>query len=146
MWLVGVVAAAACFVALASASAHTDGYRASVNGLPKVQGAGHTYQLRIDVRNVGRTVRPFCVDFTDDNGSWLIEMPALSSWDSDAFCLGTLRAGAHKVLRAYVTAAKAGSHKMSVTLGVAKVYRNLHRIVIDDNRALYWEQEFVIIG
>jgi hypothetical protein len=140
------VAAATCCVFVASANARTEGYRASVSGLPQVQGAGRTYLMRIDVRNVGRTVRPFCVDFTDDNGSWLIKMPALSSWDSDAFCLGTLRAGAHKVVRAYVTAAKTGSHTMSVTLGVAKVYRSLHRIMIDDKRALYWEQEFAIVG
>jgi hypothetical protein len=111
------VGAAGCFIGASSAIARTDGYKAFVIGPPKVQGAGHTYLMRIDVRNVGRTVRPFCVDFTDDNGSWLIEMPALSSWNSDAFCLGTLKAGAHTVLRAYVTAAKAGSHKMSVTLG-----------------------------
>jgi hypothetical protein len=35
---------------------------------------------------------------------------------------------------------------MSVTLGKTKIYRAIHRFVIDDDDALYWERQFVIVG
>jgi hypothetical protein len=146
MRVVLAVAAIVSLTCASSATARTEGYKAYVSGAPRVQVAGRTYVMRIDVRNTGATVRPFCIDFGDDKNSWVIEMPGLSSWDSDGFCLGTFKARAHKVLRARVIAAKTGAHKMSVTLGKAKIYRSIHRFVIDDKNALYWEQQFVIVG
>jgi hypothetical protein len=35
---------------------------------------------------------------------------------------------------------------MSITLGVAKIYRTLHDAIIVDDHALYWESQFVIVG
>ena len=144
--IVLLVTSLAVLATAASGSAVSTGYRAFVSAPPRVQATGRTYVLTIRLRNTGRTVRPFCVDFTDDNNSWLIEMPRLYSFNSDAWCVGTLRAGASKTLRALVTAAKPGNKKMSITLGKAKVFRATHRIVINDDDALYWEQRFVIVG
>jgi hypothetical protein len=141
-----LVIVSAALVTAASGSAVATGYTAFVSAPPKVQTAGRSYLLTIRVRNTGRTVRPFCVDFTDDKNSWLIEMPRLYSFNSDAWCVGTLKAGVRKTLRALVTAAKPGSKKMSITLGKAQVFRATHRIIINDDNALYWERRFVIVG
>ena len=111
----------------------------------KIQYAGRTYSLRIRVTNLGATMKPLSVDFTDDKNSWLIEAPALRSFDSDAFCAGTLLRGQTKTLSFFVTAAKAGAHRMTVTIGKAHVFRELNDIVIDDPSALFWEGNFVIV-
>ncbi len=121
-------------------------YTAYVDAPPKVQVAGQTYVLKVRVRNNGGTTRPFCIDFSDDKNSWAIEMPGLYSFNSDAWCAGTLAAGARKTLTAYLIPAKAGAHKLTITLGRAMVYRTTHRIVIDDDHALYWESQFVIVS
>jgi hypothetical protein len=106
-----VAAAAACGALLLTgwAEARLNSYRASVIPPPKIQRAGHTYKLRVTVRNTGSAVHPFCLDFTDDHGSWSIEMPGLASYDSDTFCMRrVLGAGVRKTLTAYVIAAKSG--------------------------------------
>jgi hypothetical protein len=111
---------------------------------PKVQAAGRTYALRVRVTNRGTTFKPLCVDFTDDNNSWLVES-RYRSYDSDAFCTGTLLRGQSKTLTFYVTAAKAGAHRMSLTVGKAKIYASLNDIIIDDAGGLTWEGTFVIV-
>lgn len=141
-----VFGAGLALVVVPSAGAASSDYRAFVDAPPKVQVAGRTYLLKIDVRNLGGSAKPFCVDFDDDHNSWLIEMPGLSSWANDAFCVGTLRAHAHKVLRAMLTPAKPGAHTLKVYLGKAKVYRSIRHIVVDDDDGLYWSRQFVIVG
>lgn len=135
---VGVMAGAA-------SSAPNTNIRASLVTIPpKVQSAGRTYALRVRVTNRGGTFKPLCVDFTDDHNSWLIES-RYRSFDSDAFCAGTLLSGQSKTLTFYVTAAKAGAHRMSVTVGKAKIYAALNDIIIDDPGGLTWEGNFVIV-
>lgn len=139
------IAVIAGLVIGAPADSRSNGpYSARVLTPPKVQAIGARYTLKTIVRNQGPTTRPFCIDFTDDNNSWLIEMPGLYSFDSDAWCAGTLKRDQTKTLTAYIIPGKAGVHKMSITIGKAKVFRTTHRIVIDDDDGLYWEGQFVL--
>jgi hypothetical protein len=100
--------------------------------------------LSVRITNTGATVSPLCFDFTDDHGSWLIEGPGLRSYDSDAFCAGTLRAGQTRIVSFYVIAAKTGAHQMRLTIGKGKVYSSLNDVLIDDSGALAWNGNFVI--
>lgn len=111
---------------------------------PKVQQVGRNYYLGIRVANRGRAIRPFCVDFTDDHNSWDIIMPGLSSWDSDTFCLG-LPAHRTKTLVARIIPARPGARKMSITIGKAKLYREVHDAIVDDDNALTWSAQFVLV-
>jgi hypothetical protein len=107
-----------------------------------VQRAGSAYTLVVTVRNSGRPIKNFCADFTDDNNSWIFRQVGMRAYDSDAFCK-TLPSGTSS-LKWVVIAANRGGHKMSITLGRATIYRNINNVVVDDDNALYWEDEFVI--
>ena len=146
MLLIGVLAAAALVLGPAASSAPQSNIRASVVTIPpKVQQAGGTYRLRVRVTNRGRIFKPLCVDFTDDNNSWLIEAPLYRDYDSDTFCAGTFLRGQTKTLTFYVTAAKQGAHRMSLTIGKASIFAAVNDAVIDDSGALTWEGNFVIV-
>jgi hypothetical protein len=137
----------AALTVCATAPARSESYRASIIAPPRIQQAGTTYRLRVVVRNRGASVRPFCLDFTDDHNSWLIEMPGLVSYDSDTFCLRrTLAAGGRRTLTAYVIPAKAGAHVMKILIGKAQIFKQLHDAIITDNNALEWSQQFVIVS
>jgi hypothetical protein len=141
-----VVAGATALLAPAADARGSARFRATLVTIPpKIQQAGATYRLRTRVTNLGGTFKPLCVDFTDDKNSWLIEAPGLRSFDSDAFCAGTLLRGQAKTLTFFVIAAKQGAHRMTVTIGKASVFRELNDIVIDDPNALVWEGNFVIV-
>jgi len=118
-----------------------------VSGVPKIQSAGVPFRVSIDIRNLGGTVKPFCIDFDDDKSSWSFVMPAgYSEWKKDVFCLGTLRGHSHRVVRATLIPAKAGAHKLGITIGKGHVYKEIRTVLIDDSNALYWSQECVIVG
>jgi hypothetical protein len=113
----------------------------------KIQQAGSTYKLRVIDRNTGSAVHPFCLDFTDDHNSRSIEMPGLASYDSDTFCMRrVLGAGVRKTLTAYVIAAKAGAHRMSILIGKGEIHKYSHRAFVTDSHALSWGSQFVIIS
>jgi hypothetical protein len=134
------------FVATASAASVTaTSYSASVNAPPKVQRVGRTYFMTLVVRNKGAAVQPFCIDFTDDHGSWDIAMPGLSSWDSDTFCT-RLPAHRRKTFAARVIAARTGTHTMKILIGKAKLYSTLHDAIVVDDHALGWQEQFVLVG
>src|SRR5688572_20389731 len=103
-WAVALVLAAAGLLSLVapiSGAAQGEAQSATQTNLratlvsvpPKVQLAGRTYRLRVRVINRGATFRPLCFDFTDDDGSWLVESPGRRGYDSDTFCAGTIRRG-----------------------------------------------------
>jgi hypothetical protein len=142
-----VLAATALVAGSAARSATQTNIRATVITIPpKVQAAGKTYRLRVRVINRGATFKPLCVDFTDDNDSWLIETPMrLVKFDSDTFCAGTFKRRQTKTLTFFVIAARTGAHRMSLTIGKATVFRSLNDAIIDDPGALVWEGNFVII-
>lgn len=130
-----------------SSSSGASDFRAFVSGPPRLQAAGVTYNMSLEVINSGSAISPFCVDFTDDNNSWLTDMPALTSYDSDTYCLdGPLAAGSTRTLRAQVTAAKPGSHKMSIDLGKADIAQDGNNAFITDDHAREWSDQFVIVG
>ena len=147
VFVVAAVAACGALLLTGWAEARLNSYRASVIPPPKIQRAGHTYKLRVTVRNTGSAVHPFCLDFTDDHGSWSIEMPGLASYDSDTFCMRrVLGAGVRKTLTAYVIAAKAGAHRMSILIGKAEIHKDSHRAFVTDSHALSWGSQFVIVS
>lgn len=119
-------------------------FQALVSGLPKVQVAGGVYEMQIRVTNSGSEISPFCIDFTDDNGAWVTEMPGLTSYDSDTFCSDSLVAGAARTFTANLTAAEPGSHKLSVTFGKAELFPKLNNATITGN-TMYWSNQFVIV-
>ena len=110
-----------------------------------MQQAGETYRLRARLTNRGGTFKPLCVDFTDDNNSWLIEAPAYRDYDSDTFCAGTLLRGQTRMLIFLVIAAKQGAHRMSLTIGKGTIYASLNDVLINDSGALSWDGNFVIV-
>jgi hypothetical protein len=111
---------------------------------PKVQEAGRGYLLRVRIVNRGSTFKPICVDFSDDDNSWLIES-RYRAYDSDTFCAGTLRRGQSRTLSFLVIAAKDGAHRMTLTIGKGRVFSVSNDAVIDDEGALFWEGNFVIV-
>jgi hypothetical protein len=144
--LSGVLVAAGLALSETALSTVQTTIRASVITIPpKVQSAGSTYRLRVRVTNLSATFTPLCVDFTDDNNSWLIEAPGLRAFDSDTFCAGTLLRGQTKTLTFFVIAAKQGAHRMTITIGKAKIFRSVNDAIIDDPDALFWESNFVIV-
>ena len=140
-----LVSALAALTVVPAGHTRTTGYTASVNAPPKIQRAGGVYLMTIIVRNNGPAIRPFCVDFTDDHGSWDINMGGLSIWNSDTFCLA-LPGYSRKTLAARLIPARPGTRTLKVMIGKAKVYRDVRRAIIVDNNALSWQGQFVIIS
>lgn len=144
-----LVAAIACvavvLVSAAASSAATAAFTARVSGLPEVQGVGRSYFLTITVRNQGAWVKNFCIDFEDDNNSWLIKMPGLNARKDDVFCVSVLRGGTRK-FTARLVAARTGQHTLQVILGKATFFSATNAAVIDDKNALEWSESFVLVG
>ena len=128
-----------------AASVEATSYSASVKAPPKIQPVGRIYFLSLSVRNSGAAIQPFCIDFSDDHGSWDIAMPGLSSWDSDTFCT-QLPAHRRKTFTARLIAARTGTHTMKILIGKAKLYRTLHDAIVVDDNALEWKEQFVLVG
>jgi hypothetical protein len=77
----------------------------------------------------------------------LIDVPGLTSYDSYTFCLDApLSAGSTRTLAAQVTAAKAGSHKMTIDFGEADIHPASNDAIITDDHAREWNGQFVIVG
>jgi hypothetical protein len=131
--------------AASGAGAGITSFTARVAAPPELQRVGHIYYVGISVRNTGPAIRTFCIDFSDDHNSWLIRMPGLRAYDSDTFCVGTLRHG-RKTFLARIIPGKTGTKKMSITLGHAKIYSEINDAIITDKHALYWENQFVLVG
>jgi hypothetical protein len=140
-----LIVALAAAQAAAATPTSLESFSARINAPPKIQQVGRIYFLSIRVNNRGAAIRPFCVDFSDDHNSWDIAMPGLSSWDSDTFCLG-LPGHRVKTLTARLIAARTGARKMSILLGKAKIYRDIHNAVVVDDNALGWSSQFVIVS
>jgi hypothetical protein len=148
MWrrlLTGIACAAILLISAAAASARPDTFTARVSGLPEVQQVGRSYFFTITVRNRGAWIKNFCIDFEDDNNSWLIKMPGLNSRKDDTFCIKMLRGGTRK-FTARLVPAKTGQHKLQVILGKATLFSATNAAVIDDPKALEWSEDFVIVG
>lgn len=106
---------------------------------------GRSYFLTITVRNQGAWVKNFCIDFEDDNNSWLIRMPGVTARKDDVFCISVLRGGTRK-FTARLVAARTGQHTLQVILGKATLFSATNAAVIDDKNALEWSESFVIVG
>ena len=106
---------------------------ARITAPPTVQIIGLAYTLKVHVRNTGPWVKNLCLDFTDDNNSWLTRMPGLRAYDSDTFCVRFLKKG-RRSFRATVIPGKAGVHKMSVTIGKATIFPTVNDAIIRQQR------------
>jgi hypothetical protein len=135
----------AVLVTASGAGASETSFSARVAAPPEIQRVFHSYYVGISVRNTGSAIRTLCIDFSDDHNSWLIRMRGLRAYDSDTFCVGTLTHGRRAFL-ARIVPGKAGTKKMSITLGHAKIYSEVNDAIISDKHALYWEDQFVLVG
>jgi len=136
--LVALVVAGSGYAAISA-------FTARVSGLPEVQGVGRSYLFTITVKNQGAWIKNFCIDFEDDNNSWLIKMPGLRAYDDDTYCVRVLRGGSKQFV-ARLVPARTGQHKLTVYLGKATLIPATNGAVIDDKNALEWSDSFVIVG
>ncbi len=141
---VAVLAIIVVAVLSISAQASVTAFSARVSGLPTVQPVGTTYPFTVTVKNTGKWIKFFCLDFNDDNGSWLIKGPGLISYPkSDGFCVNVLKKGTRK-FNFVIIPAKSGSHTLEVILGKGKLYKSINKILVEDDNALSWSNEFVL--
>lgn len=127
------------------AAARADVFTARISGLPEVQEVGRSYFVTITIRNRGPWIKNFCIDFEDDNNSWLVKMPGLNARKDDVFCMKVLRGGVRK-FTARLVPAKTGHHTLQVILGKATLFSATNAAVIDDPNALEWSANFVLVG
>jgi hypothetical protein len=126
-----------------SAGARLNGYRASVIPPQKSSRLGPRTSCASSIATPGLLY----TRSADDHNSRSIEMPGLASYDSDTFCMRrVLGAGVRKTLTAYVIAAKAGAHRMSILIGKGEIHKYSHRAFVTDSHALSWGSQFVIIS
>lgn len=139
--LLGVVAVVAALASSGAAAAPT-ALSGRVLAPPEVQLAGRTYVVKVIVSST-RPIRPFCLDFEDDNNSWKIRVPGLSVWDDDVFCTG-LAPTRRKVFTAYLIAARPGQRTLEIGMGKATLFRASRGAVLDA-KSLWWSGTFVIV-
>jgi hypothetical protein len=106
--------------------------RVNTIAFPEVQRRGRSYYVGVQVKKQRGAIRHFCIDFEDDNNSWLVRMPKLRAYDDDVFCVGTLGAAVRKrTFVARLVAAKSGSHTLKVGIGSAKIFRVVNDAIPD---------------
>jgi hypothetical protein len=144
-----LLAATACIgatlVGAAAVSAAPAAFTARISGLPEVQIVGRSYLVTLTIRNQGPWIKNFCIDFEDDNNSWLVKMPGLNARKDDVFCMKVLRGGVRK-FTARLVPARTGQHTLQVILGKATLFSATNAAVITDKNALEWSADFVLIG
>lgn len=133
---------AIALAASAAAPAKPTALSGRVLAPPEVQFAGRAYVVKVIVTST-RAIRPFCLDFEDDNNSWKIRVPGLSVWDDDVFCMG-LPATKRKEITAYLIPARPGQRKLEIGMGKAQLFRASRGAVLDE-KSLWWSDTFVIV-
>jgi hypothetical protein len=120
-------------------------FSARVSGLPTVQRIGQRYPFVITVTNRGPWIKFFCIDFNDDDNSWLIKGPApLAKYPkSDGFCARTLKKETRRFSFVLIPASQ-GAHKLEIILGKGHLYKAIQKVLVDDKNALSWSEEFVL--
>jgi hypothetical protein len=130
----------------ASASPQLRGVSARVKPPPEVQITGLSYLVTITVRTRATAIPRLCIDFEDDNNSWLVRMPGLKEYDDDVFCFGRLAAHVRKKqFIARIIPAKEGQHRLQIGIGNAQIFPALHDALLRPG-SLWWSGQFVIIG
>jgi hypothetical protein len=81
----------------------------------------------------------------DDDGSWVIRAPAgvLKYPKSDGFCVKLLKKGTRK-FHFVLIPAKPGGHELEVIFGKGKLYEAIQKVLVEDDNALSWSEEFFL--
>jgi hypothetical protein len=130
----------------ADAASQLRGVSARIKPPPEVQIAGLSYTVVITVRTRATAIPQLCIDFEDDNDSWLVRMPGLRAYDDDVFCFGRLRAHVRKKqFVARIIPAREGQRHLEIGIGNARLFPALGNAVLRPG-SLWWSSDFVIIG